>query len=208
MANPKVHIKIFKIILKEPLSMYGIYRESGKTIGKSTISKILKIFRSEGLIEPYDVRKEYDLQQSQRWGPTILGISKLCPYDPRLPRELGDIFDRWSKYPEFQKELENIGFDEMMMKNLTHNGRDIFEKLIKYLDGVMRIISKLKEEPDSFDAKTLYTIGEFLFQQNPENKRMFEEIKSALPNFQQNVDVLAKKLKKRYRGFSPRVKKN
>ncbi len=181
-----------------PLSLYSANARTRIPIG--TIHRHIKLLEKAGKIRVYESKTKG--RKKIQYGPTIYGMISLYRQDKKFASLIQNYFLLWCENKEFQKELENEGFD--VTENLTIS-KQVFKKYMSYFSAVEDQIEKIKKEDTIMSREILILISSGLLSSDPYYQKLWQELYQNLPGMRKSLDEYITNMIKSYKEFKKQV---
>lgn len=193
---------IFRAIMDHgPLSLYSATSKTRIPLG--TIHRHFRQMQKAGKIRVYQSQAKG--RKKINYGPTISGIISFYRQDKEFADKIENYFLIWIENKEFQKELEDEGFD-VSLESLKKS-KKVFRKYLDYFSAIEEQIEKIRKGDDIISRNLQVFLGSVLLSSDPQYQKLWNELYYALPGMQKSLDDYMENTIKSYKEFKKNFKK-
>ena len=190
-----VSMDIFmKIMDLGPQTLYSTNANTGISI--ATIHRHIKQLEDLGKIRIYQSAQKG--RKKIEYGPTLYGITSFYRQNKKLSSSIQNYFLLWIENKEFQKELENEGFE---ISGNLEKLKEVFQEYMEYFSAVEDQIERIRKGESTISRDVLILISSGLLSSDPYYQKLWENIYQNLPGMRKALDNYMTNMIKNYKNF-------
>ena len=194
-------MNIFRAIMNHgPLTLYSANSKTRIPIG--TIHRHFKQLMKSRKIRVYKLKNKG--RKKIEYGPTMYGIISFYKQDREFVDKIENYYLIWIENTEFQKELEEEGFD-ISIENLKKS-KHVFRKYVNYFSAVEEQIDKMKSGEDAVSRDMQILFGSMMLSSNPRYQKLWIDLYDKLPGVQKSLEEYMETMTKSYKEFRKNLK--